>query len=333
MRAVAGVLDRARRALRRRRVAPPVENGGDPRGTFVIAFANAMFGGPIGLDRIEGPSGVRFTSDPRALADADAVVFHVPTMRRLPRRKPAGQLWVAWSLESKVNYPELAEPAVRERFDVTMTYERTSDVPLSYAIYYVGELVDLLRRPLEPVAPRELVASFISSRIDRSGRLRWQRELGRHLPLHCYGRVGRNRRLESDDWRPTKIDLLRRYDFTLAFENSIAPDYVTEKLYDPLIAGSIPVYLGAPNVEELAPGERCYVDVRDFRDAAELARYLRHLASSESERASYQAWRSRPFRESFLAQAELPRTPTPVRLAQHLLALRNRALPAAPEPA
>ena len=45
-----------------------------------------------------------------------------------------------------------------------------------------------------------------------------------------------------------KLSLLARYKFTLAFENSRAAGYVTEKLFQPLIAGSLPIYWGAPDV-------------------------------------------------------------------------------------
>src|SRR6185295_7624870 len=39
-----------------------------------------------------------------------------------------------------------------------------------------------------------------------------------------------------------KIEFFRRYKFTLAIENSIWPGYETEKLVDPIYAGSIPIY-------------------------------------------------------------------------------------------
>ena len=68
-----------------------------------------------------------------------------------------------------------------------------------------------------------------------------------------------------------------RYKFTLAFENTVTPDYVTEKLYEPLIAGSVPVYRGAPNVADFAPAPRCFIDAADFAGPAELAAYLDHL--------------------------------------------------------
>lgn len=36
-------------------------------------------------------------------------------------------------------------------------------------------------------------------------------------------------------------------------ENSVSPDYVTEKLWDGLIAGCVPVYLGAPSALSMIP--------------------------------------------------------------------------------
>jgi len=39
-----------------------------------------------------------------------------------------------------------------------------------------------------------------------------------------------------------------RYKFCIAIENSLAMDYVTEKVYDALAAGCVPIYYGAPNI-------------------------------------------------------------------------------------
>ena len=41
-----------------------------------------------------------------------------------------------------------------------------------------------------------------------------------------------------------KSKLLRSYRFSLAFENSETPDYITEKFFDALMSGAVPVYLG-----------------------------------------------------------------------------------------
>lgn len=45
------------------------------------------------------------------------------------------------------------------------------------------------------------------------------------------------------------LALVAKYKFTIAIENAICDDYITEKLWRPLIAGSVPIYLGSPSIE------------------------------------------------------------------------------------
>jgi len=47
-----------------------------------------------------------------------------------------------------------------------------------------------------------------------------------------------------------KITFLKSYKFTIAFENSTSPGYTTEKLWQPMKAGSIPIYWGNPEVHK-----------------------------------------------------------------------------------
>ena len=56
---------------------------------------------------------------------------------------------------------------------------------------------------------------------------------------------------------------MSEYTFALCFENAIWPGYVTEKIFDCLQVGTIPVYLGAPDIEEDVPLD-CFVDARKF---------------------------------------------------------------------
>ena len=85
-------------------------------------------------------------------------------------------------------------------------------------------------------------------------------------------------------WRGTikdKYEVQRGYRFTLCFENSW--DYagdITEKPFDSLAAGSIPVYLGAPNIADYVP-KACFVDFRDFSSVEALAHYLTHMPEAE----------------------------------------------------
>lgn len=50
--------------------------------------------------------------------------------------------------------------------------------------------------------------------------------------------------MNNDDF----LQLMAKYKFTIAFENAIGDDYITEKLWRPLMLGSVPIYLGSSSV-------------------------------------------------------------------------------------
>lgn len=279
--------------LRRSRRAPS---------NTLILFYNTMWDQPLELPDEPLPANCEITTEQRRFRESTAVVFHIPSLRRWPvQRKAPGQVWVAWSLECEVNYPQLRSPAYMRQFDITMTYRTDATVPVTYVWYYSNaqNLARTLRSEPKPKLQDKLAVLMISSNIDRSGRVAYATELMRYLDVHSYGRVLQNRQLDGDQGRPSKLDLIANYSFTLAFENAIAEDYVTEKFYDPLVAGSVPVYLGAPNVERFAPGEHCFIDAADFERPKDLADYLLELHNDAAAYAAYFAWKQRPFRPVF----------------------------------
>jgi len=75
--------------------------------------------------------------------------------------------------------------------------------------------------------------------------------------------------------------VLSRYKYSLCFENDLAaPGYITEKIFDCLISGTIPVYLGAGNIEQYIPKD-CYIDMRTFPGFPELYTYLLEYRESD----------------------------------------------------
>jgi hypothetical protein len=82
-----------------------------------------------------------------------------------------------------------------------------------------------------------------------------------------------------------KRAVLNRYRFAICFENTIFPGYLTEKLFDCLLAGCIPIYWGDPTVAVQIP-PTCYIDYRQFGDLAELDRYLQQLGPDAAQRLS-----------------------------------------------
>jgi len=252
--------------------------------------------------------------DPCKLEKADAVIFHTPTMteegiRDLPKRP--GQIWIGISHECRLHYPLMTDPDYNARLDLRMDYRLDSDVPAPYFTW--NNLRALRRPPVAKTADAPAVA-FISSPIDGNDRLDHARELMRHMAVNSYGRQLNNRVLEQDLGRKTKDQVLARHKFTLAFENISDHDYVTEKFFDPLFAGSVPVYLGAPNIRDFAPGEKCFIDATDFDSPKALADHLLALDRDDAAYAEHLEWKRRPFTAAFMKLAETVREPNYVRL-------------------
>jgi hypothetical protein len=81
----------------------------------------------------------------------------------------------------------------------------------------------------------------------------------------------------------SKSETIAGYRFALCFENSVLKGWMTEKLFDCFFAGTVPIYWGAPDVLERVPAE-CFIDMRQFKDFADLRQFLRALAPAQEER-------------------------------------------------
>lgn len=70
-----------------------------------------------------------------------------------------------------------------------------------------------------------------------------------------------------------KLTIIRSYRFVVCYENTRLPGYISEKIFDCLFAGCVPVYLGEPNIQNFVPA-KCFIDRRKFATDAELADFL-----------------------------------------------------------
>jgi hypothetical protein len=284
----------------------------------LILLYTSWFRKPFDLATLPPGMRCRWTLDRRLLSQADAVIFHLPDFHEImDARKYPGQDWVGWSMESAENVPVMRNREFMRHMDLVMSYESGSDVWMPY-LPGAKWWEDAQKAPVPAKTESMPVVLFQSSNVDRSGRNAFATELSRHIGIDGYGRFLRNRAFDGADLgRKTKIRTIARYRFCLALENSIAIDYVTEKLFDALLAGSVPIYFGAPNAEEFAP-EHSFIDAKRFRDAAELAAYLRHLLENPEEYDRYLAWRSMPLPGYLVERLKRIETPAFLRLESKL---------------
>jgi hypothetical protein len=81
-----------------------------------------------------------------------------------------------------------------------------------------------------------------------------------------------------------KSDVLRNSKFSFCYENSRdLSNYITEKIFDSLTNGCIPIYWGADNIQDHIP-EDCYIDRRKFRNTEDVHRYLLTIGSKDHEK-------------------------------------------------
>jgi hypothetical protein len=78
-----------------------------------------------------------------------------------------------------------------------------------------------------------------------------------------------------------KLETISHYRYGLCIENAKFPGYVTEKIIDCLVTGVIPLYMGAPDVEQYIPAE-CFVDLRKYANWNDLLTYLQSMSEEEA---------------------------------------------------
>jgi hypothetical protein len=81
--------------------------------------------------------------------------------------------------------------------------------------------------------------------------------------------------------KESKIDLLSRYRFNLALENYVGRrGYVSEKIFDALIAGVVPIYLGDQDFLQTLPKDS-FVDISKFKTNRHLLDYVLNINEEE----------------------------------------------------
>lgn len=77
-----------------------------------------------------------------------------------------------------------------------------------------------------------------------------------------------------------KLKTLKNYKFALCFENTIFEGYVTEKIFDALFAGCVPIYFGAPDIENYV-NRNCFIDFRKFKNYEQLYSFLKDIDENQ----------------------------------------------------
>ena len=143
------------------------------------------------------------------------------------------------------------------------------------------------------ITAKSIMAAWFSSHcVTEVKREDFVSELKKYIRVDVYGQCGNltcpNEAIKSR--RDCEDMLGRDYLFYLSFENSLCPDYVTEKLYRPLVVGAVPVVFGAAHYSRYAP-PHSYINALEFPSPKDLADYLIVLSENRKMYAHYFEWR------------------------------------------
>lgn len=235
-----------------------------------------------------------YTNDLKKYNESSALIFHIPTFLDFPKDKLPHHKWVAFSMESEQYYPALQDEKFMSKFDWKMTYRLDSDFVAGY--WSSNETLYLL--PPHNKTSSVPVVYVASNCRPLNRRDDYVEELMKHIAVDSYGRCLHNKDMNGTGTRG-KLDTIGRYKFYLAFENNNAMDYVTEKFFQALIVGTVPVYMGAPNIEDFSPSSHSVIRVNDFKSPADLATYLKFLDEHPPLYNEYLAWKKDGLSEKF----------------------------------
>ncbi|XP_041828221.1 4-galactosyl-N-acetylglucosaminide 3-alpha-L-fucosyltransferase 9-like [Melanotaenia boesemani] len=230
--------------------------------------------------------GCFITADRNLYNKSDGVVIHhrdiSGDLSNLPKlQRPSFQKWIWMNLESPSHSSKL--PGMANLFNLTLNYRRDADIEVPYGSIIPSETQEAFVPPKKD----KLVCWIVSNWNQNHLRGKYYNDLKNHVEVHVYGHAF-GKPISDQDFSPTMASCK----FYLAFENSVHKDYITEKLYNPLSVGTVPVVLGTTrNNYENFIQQDAFIHVDDFNSPKELAEYLMLLDKNDEMYLNYFKWR------------------------------------------
>lgn len=202
--------------------------------------------------------------------------------KRLPKHKSVLFIW-----EPPTIFPLIYKPSNLKRFKKIYTWDDSLvDNKKFFKFYYPA--LRSMRADVVPFKDKKLLAFVFSNKaiapIDERDLYPARKALIEFFEtkeegeFECYGRGWEH--LGYKNYKgiaESKSDVIKNFRFTVAYENTKdLPGYVTEKIFDAFEAGSVPIYWGAPNIEQYVP-KNCFIDRRQFTSNEELYTFLKEM--------------------------------------------------------
>lgn len=200
--------------------------------------------------------------------------------------RPFFQKWIWMHFESPRNTRRLE--GLENLFNVTLNYRRDADITIREQMMLKTEDTEDKIFPQVLDKKDKLVCWIVSNWDENLERVKYYNELKNHINISVFGRHF-GKAVNQEEYK----EILTSCKFYLSFENTAMHyDYITEKMFNPLTLGSVPVALGAPKYiyDRFVPKD-AFIHVDDFSSPQELAKHLLSLDKNIEEYKKYFQWR------------------------------------------
>lgn len=181
--------------------------------------------------------------------------------------------------------PDFDECDYAFSFDFPET-ERNVRLPL-YRLYAEYPQLLLPRRTQEVMSQKRKFCAFLNSNLRAQERIDFFDQLSAYRPVDGGGKVRNTIGYLVDD----KMDFMRQYKFSIAFENSVSPGYTTEKLMHALVADTIPIYWGNP-LAHRDFNSKAFINCHDYASFGDVVEVVKAIDQNDD---LYQEYLSQPF--------------------------------------
>ncbi|HZF62879.1 MAG TPA: glycosyltransferase family 10 [Chitinophagaceae bacterium] len=146
----------------------------------------------------------------------------------------------------------------------------------------------LIKRP--DIDPKHILlektkfCNFIYGNPNATKRIQFMQKLSKYKQVDCGGTLLNN--IGRVITEMEKVKFIKDYRFTIAFENTEYPGYTTEKLVQPMLVHSMPIYCGNPLIERDF-NTKSFLHYNDFTSEDELIDKIIEMDQNEEAYLDY----------------------------------------------
>ena len=270
-----------------------------------------------------------FTNDSSYYTTADVLFINEC---KHPLIQPAYQQQLVLRYNHEAERKDCNSPLNIKLADTRISYTLSSTIPYPYLCRADVKQQLLEAFQLKPPTDRHGIAMFISNCHTNYSQWRYKyiKELMQYVHIDSHGDCMHNTNVTSSRHTSSSLAIVYAlkvkfikssgYKFLISFENTVSPEYVTEKIWHAYLSQAIPIYYGAPEVYNQIPGSNTFIDATKFAGPKELAE---HIKKVDQDDTLYQSYFNFNINTTLNYQKNCPTQPLGCAICNHMYQLKQ----------